>query len=144
MWISTAYAQATEAAGDLAAEQLANAPSPAGAFLESMFLVIILMVLFYVLLILPQQKRFKAHSKMLAEIQKGDEVITGGGLVGKVDKIKDDELVIDLGNNLKVPAVRSTVHTRNSPMLPNGPANDSKGSKDKTGDNDKKKSQKKS
>ncbi len=129
MFITKAYAQSLEASADIAAsDALTNAPTATGAFMESMFLVLILMVLFYVLLILPQQKRFKEHSKMLSELKKGDEVITGGGLVGKVDKLKDDEeLVIDLGNGMKVTALRSTVHAKNSPMLPGKPANDEKG-----------------
>lgn len=131
MFITKAYAQSIEKAADLAAsEALEGAPTAAGSFMESMFLVLILMVLFYVLLILPQQKRFKEHSKMLSELKKGDEVVTGGGLVGKVDKLKnDEELIIDLGNGLKVTAVRSTVHSKSSPMLPGKAANDQKANK---------------
>lgn len=107
MFISMAYAQ--EAASD-AADILSDAPSPANAFAWNMGLIVILVVMFYVLLIRPQQKRFQAHKEMLDGLKKGDRVVTAGGLVGKVDKMKgDDEVVVDLGGGTKVTALRSTI-----------------------------------
>lgn len=76
-------------------------------------LIVILVVLFYLLLILPQQRRFKEHKLMLDSLKKGDRVITGGGLIGRVEKILDDEdVLIDLGNDIKVTALRGTVQAR--------------------------------
>jgi preprotein translocase subunit YajC len=76
--------------------------------------VVFVVTLFYFMMIVPQQKRFRRHNNMLNALKKGDAVVTAGGLIGKVDKIKDgdDEVVIDLGNGIKVTAVRSTIQQR--------------------------------
>ena len=126
MLISKAYAQAQQAAGDLAA--VPNAPDAGEAFMWNIGMVLVLVALFYVLLIMPQQRRFKEHSQMLAGLKKGDKVITGGGLVGKIDKITegDDEVVIDLGNGTKVTALRSTLQGKNDPLMSKKAANDEK------------------
>lgn len=123
MLISKAYAQAVDTSAEVA--DLANAPSPTEAFMWNMGLIIVLVALFYVLLILPQQRRFKEHSKMLSDLKKGDRVVTGGGLVGKIEKIVDDqEVVLDLGNGTKVTALRSMIQGKTE--LKTKAANDSK------------------
>ncbi|MBI1301063.1 MAG: preprotein translocase subunit YajC [Alphaproteobacteria bacterium] len=102
--------------------------------MSQMGLLLILVVLFYVLLIMPQQRRLKEHSDMLSKLKKGDRVVTGGGLIGKVDRIVDDkEVVIDLGEGLKVTALRSMIQGKTDLK---SAANDSKkSSKDKNKDN---------
>lgn len=101
MLISTAYASG------------ATDPAMGDAFMLNMVLLLIMVALFYVLMVLPQKKRFKAHREMLASIKKGDKVLTAGGLIGKVDKIVDDnEVVVDLGNGVKVTALRSTIQSK--------------------------------
>ena len=76
-------------------------------------LVAVLVGLFYILLILPQQRRFKEHSNMLSGLKKGDRVVTGGGLVGKIDKeIDEKEVVVDLGNDMKVTVLRAMLQGR--------------------------------
>lgn len=128
MFISKAYAQAVEI-GSETADAAANAPSATEAFIWNMGLVLVLVVLFYVLLIAPQQRRFKEHAKMLSELKKGDKVVTGGGLVGKIEKLVDDnEVVVDLGDGLKVTALRSTLQGKNEAPLDK---NDSKTDKKK-------------
>ncbi|NCT41095.1 MAG: preprotein translocase subunit YajC [Alphaproteobacteria bacterium] len=128
MLISKAYAQSVEIVGDVAADA-PQAPDAVAAFAWNMGLVLVLVVLFYVLLIAPQQRRFKEHGKMLAELKKGDKVVTGGGLVGVIDKmVGDDEVVVDLGNGTKVTAMLSTLQGKNAPLKP---ANDEKAAKDK-------------
>ena len=113
MFISIAQAQ--EAAAEissetatLAADGPIDAPSAGNAFAWNMGLILVLVVMFYVLLIRPQQKRFAEHRAMVDALKKGDKVITSGGLVGKIDKVSGDEAVIDLGGT-KVTAVRSTL-----------------------------------
>lgn len=64
--------------------------------------LIILFVIFYFLLIRPQQKKAKEHKAMLGNLKKGDKVITGGGLYGRITAINDDVISLDLGNNLQV------------------------------------------
>jgi preprotein translocase subunit YajC len=87
------------------------APPSAGSLVfQNMAMVAILVALFYLLLIKPQQKRFREHSQMLSGLKKGDKIVTGGGLIGVIDKIGDGvEAVIDLGYGLKVTALRSTI-----------------------------------
>jgi preprotein translocase subunit YajC len=66
-------------------------------------------VIMYFLIIRPQRTQLKKRGEMLAAIRRGDTVITGGGLVGKVTKANDAELEIDLGGGTKVTALRATI-----------------------------------
>jgi preprotein translocase subunit YajC len=124
MLISKAYAQAVETSADIVTT-IPDAPSAFQAFAWNMGLVLVLVALFYVLLIAPQQRRLKEHSEMLQELKKGDKVVTGGGLVGTVDKIKpgNPEVVVDLGD-VKVTALRSTLQGKNDSVGKAKPAND--------------------
>ena len=90
------------------------APSAMEAFAWNMGLVVMLVAMFYVLLIRPQQRRFKEHSEMLRGLKKGDKVITGGGLIGVVEKISDgeDEVTVDLGGGVKVTALREMLQKK--------------------------------
>lgn len=128
MLISKAYASAGTAAPP------PGMPPDAGtAFMWNIGLVLVLVVMFYLLLIRPQQKRFKEHSEMLQALKKGDKVVTGGGLVGTIDQIKEgsDEIVVDLGGGMKVTALRSTLHGKDSPLVRGGKtANDPKAKKE--------------
>lgn len=106
MLISAAYA---------AGEAAAVTPAGAGqAFMMNMGLILVLVVLFYVLLIIPQQRRFKEHRQMIDAMKKGDKVLTAGGLIGVVDSVNSEkgEVVVDLGNGIKVTALRATIQTR--------------------------------
>lgn len=133
MFITKAYAQATESLAELEGQipALPEAPSASELIFQNLLIVGVLVVLFYVLLILPQQKRFKEHTKMLNELKKGDKVITGGGLVGTIEKVlpEKDEVLINLGD-VKVTALRSTIHQKDDPRLRDKPANDAKDAKD--------------
>jgi len=79
-----------------------------GAFIQILPLILIGFI-FYFLLIRPQSQRMKAHRQMLSEIQRGDTIVTNGGLVGKVTKVNDDELMVDLGEGTKVKVVRTMI-----------------------------------
>jgi preprotein translocase subunit YajC len=71
---------------------------------------VLIFVIMYFLIIRPQRQQMKKRGEMLAAVRRGDTVITGGGLVGKVTKVIDDgELEIDLGNGVKVTAIRATI-----------------------------------
>ncbi len=97
MFVTPAYAQGTTA-GD---------PYGIGMILP----FILIFVVMYFMIIRPQRAQMKRRGEMLAAIRRGDTVITGGGLVGKVSKVTEgnDELEVDLGNGLKVTAIRSTI-----------------------------------
>lgn len=124
MLISKAYAQAVETSTEITVPSTAPSgdtmavppapPSAMEAFLWNMGMVAVLVLMFYVLLIRPQQKRFKEHSLMLQGLKKGDKVVTGGGLIGVIEKITDgsDEVVVTLGEGMKVTALRSTLQAR--------------------------------
>ena len=73
--------------------------------------IILVMVIFYFLLIRPQQKRAKQHKEMLAAIRRGDKIVTSGGLVGTIIKVTDDSDPIDveIAKGVKVQVVRTMV-----------------------------------
>lgn len=99
MFVSTAYAQTA-------------APAAGGADMIVQFLPLILIfIVFYFLLIRPQQKKMKEHKGMLEAIRRGDRVVTGGGIIGTVTKVgPDDELQVEIAENVRVRVVRSTVN----------------------------------
>lgn len=124
MFVSPAHAQEiTVTPSDAGAMPVA--PDPAQAVIWNIGFVALVVFSFYMLLIRPQQKRFKEHADMLGALKKGDKVVTGGGLVGKVDKLQgDNEAVIDLGNGIKVTALRSTIQNKTDIAVK--PSNDTK------------------
>jgi preprotein translocase subunit YajC len=72
--------------------------------------LILIFVIMYFLLIRPQQKKLKEHKAMVEALRRGDQVVTQGGLIGKVAKVKDnDEIEVELAEGLKVRVVRSTI-----------------------------------
>jgi preprotein translocase subunit YajC len=72
--------------------------------------LILIFAIMYFLLIRPQQKKLKQHQSMVASLRRGDQVVTAGGLIGKVSKIKDDaEVEVELAEGVKVRVVRSTI-----------------------------------
>ena len=72
--------------------------------------LILIFVIMYFLMIRPQQQQRKAHEAMVAALRRGDQVITQGGLIGKVSKVKDDdEIEVEIATGVKVRVVRSTV-----------------------------------
>ncbi|MCB9946761.1 MAG: preprotein translocase subunit YajC [Rhodospirillaceae bacterium] len=77
--------------------------------LELFLPLILIFVVFYFLLIRPQQKRMKEHRNMLQALRRGDRVVTGGGIIGTVAKVADDELTIEIADNVRVKIVRGTV-----------------------------------
>jgi preprotein translocase subunit YajC len=115
MFSTPAYAQAAAGA----------APASASAFLIQIVPLLLLFVIFWFLIIRPQQQKLKAHRAMVDAAKKGDEVVTGGGLIGKVTKVTDGEVEIELAPNVKVRALKGTL----SSVTPRGApaaANDAK------------------
>lgn len=96
----------------LAIGQAAGDPSaPAGVegLLMQLFPFVLIIVVFYFLLIRPQQKRAKEHAAMLGAIKIGDEVITTGGLLGRVAGSTDNYLTLEIAQGVKVRVVRMQV-----------------------------------
>jgi len=102
MLISSAYAQA--------------AGFTAGSDLMAFLPMVAIFVVFYFLLIRPQQKRAKETKTMLAALQKGDEVVTAGGIVGKIAKLDEGYATVTIAPNVDITVQRSAI----SLMLPKG------------------------
>ena len=117
MLITPAYAQA--AGGDTSGMLVQLAP------------LALIFVVFYFLLIRPQQTKAKQHRTMLDALRRGDRIVTGGGLIGTVAKIvNNDEVQIDLAENVRVRVVRSTIAqvlAKPEPVAKDGKAKDEKG-----------------
>ena len=97
MFISQAWAQAGGAGGG-------------GDFLVQLFPLILIFVVFYFLLIRPQQAKVKAQREMLAGVKRGDRVVTGGGIIGLVTKvISDNELQVELAEGVRVRVLKQTI-----------------------------------
>jgi preprotein translocase subunit YajC len=97
MLITPAYAQGTG---------LFDSQSAMVQFLP----LILIFVVFYFLLIRPQQKKQKEHRAMLQALRRGDRVVTGGGILGTVNRVvNDDEVVVDIADNVRVRVLRSTI-----------------------------------
>lgn len=79
-------------------------------------------VIFYMLMIRPQQRRVKEHQAAINAVKKGDEVITGGGIRGKVTKVSDEEAEVEIAQGVKIRVVKSTISQVLSPN--SKPAND--------------------
>ncbi len=101
----------------LAAGASAGAPPTWTGFLPLVFMALI----FWFLILRPQMQQRKVHKAKIAGIRKGDQVVTGGGLLGKVIKIDEHYAEIELGPNIRVKALRSTIA---DVMPPPGAAND--------------------
>ena len=72
--------------------------------------LILILVIMYFLLIRPQQKKVKDHAAMVAVLRRGDEIVTQGGLIGKISKVKDDtEVEVELSKDVKVRVLRPTI-----------------------------------
>jgi len=66
-------------------------------------------VIFYFLLIRPQQKKLKEHKAMVEATKKGDKVITGGGILGKVTDVKDDIVTVEIADGVRIKVKRDTI-----------------------------------
>jgi preprotein translocase subunit YajC len=95
MFISPAYAQGLGANGD--------------ALLQFLPIVLIIVVMYF-LLMRPQQQKAKQLREMLAALRRGDRVVTGGGLIGTIAKVvNDEEVAVDIAEGVRVRVVRSTI-----------------------------------
>ncbi len=108
MFISPAYAQAAGAGGS--------------DMFVSLMPLILIFVVFWFLLIRPQQKKMKQHKSMVAALRRGDRVVTGGGLIGTVAKVTSDtEVQVDLAEGVRVRVMR---HSIQEVMAKTDPAKD--------------------
>lgn len=96
MFVSPAYAQTPGA--------------PGGFELVQFLPLVLIFVVFWFLLIRPQQKKMKQHKEMIAAVRRGDRVLTGGGIIGTVTKVLgENELQVEIAENVRVKVARSTI-----------------------------------
>ena len=96
MLISPAYAQTAGGGSD---------------FMLQLVPILLMFVIFYFLLFRPQQQRAKQHREMVANIRRGDVVVTSGGIIGKVTKVKDEtgEIEVEVSENTRIRVVKGTI-----------------------------------
>ncbi len=94
----------------------AAAPAQAPDPIASLILPVGLVVLFYFFLIRPQSKRQKEHKQMVAELQKGDEVLTSGGILGKITRLDDNFITLEINKDVSLNIQRTAVQT----IMPKG------------------------
>jgi len=113
MFISPAYAQA--AAG--------SAPDATTAFLVQIMPLVLIFAVFWFLIFRPQQQRAKQQRAKLDAVKKGDQVITGGGLMGKATRVDTDTVEVEIAPNVRVKVVKATLADVVT-ATPGKPAND--------------------
>jgi preprotein translocase subunit YajC len=78
--------------------------------ISTMVPLLLLFGIFYFLLIRPQQQRLKAHQQLVEGVKRGDTVVTSGGMIGRVAKVKDDgEVMVEIADNVQVRILKSTL-----------------------------------
>jgi preprotein translocase subunit YajC len=98
MLITPAFAQGSLLGGDT------------GGMLTSMLPLILIVVIMYFLVLRPQQQRMKQHKEMVKALRRGDNVVTNGGLLGKVTKVVDDDQIeVEIADGVRVRQMRSMV-----------------------------------
>ena len=103
MFISQAWAQS-------------GGTSPQGGGIESMLLIVLMFGVLYFMMIRPQMKRAKEHKAMIEALQKGDEVISGGGILGRVTKINETSVTLEVAQGVEMVLQRSAIQV----VLPKG------------------------
>jgi preprotein translocase subunit YajC len=97
--------------------------APGGAeFFVGLAPWLLIFIIFYVLMIRPQQRRMKEHQAAIAAVKRGDDVITSGGIRGRITKVGDDEVEVEIAHGVRVQVIKSTL----TGILTHGakPAND--------------------
>lgn len=109
MFVTPAYAQ--------------TAAAPAGSMISSIVMMVLMFAIFYFLLLRPQQKKAAQHRAMVGALKKGDRVVTGGGIVGRVTSVNDNEVEVEVAQNVRIRVVRGTIAqvvTTGTPVAANG------------------------
>ena len=91
-------------------------------FMISIFPFIALFAIMYFLVLRPQQRRVKEHREMVANVRRGDTVVTSGGLIGKVTKVDETEITVEIAENVRVRVVKGTlseVRSKSEPVPAN-------------------------
>ncbi len=96
--------------------QTAAAPTSATDLMFGPGFLIVMLVVFFFAVIWPQSKRAKEHKKMVESLQKGDEVVVAGGIVGRIAKLKDNYVTVQIANSVEIQVQRDSLQV----VLPKG------------------------
>ncbi len=102
-----------------------DAGTGGGGMMQSLIMFVPLILIFYFLLIRPQSQRQKKHRAMIDAVKKGDTVVTAGGLVGKVTKVAETEVTVEIADGVRVKAIKgmlADVRDKNAPVAANDTA----------------------
>lgn len=102
LFIATAYAQQ-------AAQQAPQPPGFGEVFMRMLPMLLMVFTVFYFLVVKPQQQKLKAQEDMLNALEKGDRVLTSGGILGKVASVADDHVLVEVATNVKIKFLRSKI-----------------------------------
>ena len=94
----------------------AQAGAPAGGEFMNIGMLVLMLVVFWFILIRPQMKRAKDHKALLSMLEKGNEVVTAGGIVGKITKVADAYVTLEIADNTEIVVQKQAVQT----LLPKG------------------------
>ena len=108
MFISSAFAQTAPAAAAGGSDMMSS--------LTGMLPLVLMFVVLYFVMIRPQMKRQKEHKELITKLSKGDEVITSGGIAGRVDDIGDNFITVEIAENTKIKLQKNAI----SAVLPKG------------------------
>lgn len=92
------------------------APAPGGAGISNIIFIVVMFAVFWFILIRPQMKQAKEHKNMLTALAKGDEIATTGGLLGKINQIGDNFVVLEVAEKVEIKIQKNSVST----ILPKG------------------------
>ncbi len=87
-----------------------------GGFMDQLMFIVPLILVFYFLILRPQQKRAKEHKALMEALQKGDEVVTVGGVLGKVTKVAEENVAIEIADNVVIQVQKASIQN----VLPKG------------------------
>jgi preprotein translocase subunit YajC len=94
----------------------AQAGAPADAGLMNIGMLVLMLVVFWFILIRPQMKRAKDHKALISALEKGNEVVTAGGIVGRITKVSEAYVTLEIADNTEIVVQRGAVQT----LLPKG------------------------
>ena len=100
----------------LISEAHAQAAAPGGCGMSQILILVVFVVVFYILLIRPQQKRAKEQQNMLSKLATGDEIVTTGGILGRITEVGDPYLTVEIADGVRVRVLKSQI----SQVVPKG------------------------
>jgi len=86
-----------------------GAGQQAGGGMEGIIMLVIMFAIFYLLLIRPQQKRAKQHKQLVENLKSGDQVVTAGGMHGKIVAVQDDIITLEIASNVRIKINRPSI-----------------------------------